>query len=115
MQTLAVNADNELYVGARNSLVMATGNDAVAQTCVRAASTTLTELQYAYDTGVDYLGTVFSYGNDAASLTKISLDENLSRVTGVNSVTDLEVFFDSTTNQLYYSAVVVTDDGIINL
>ena len=115
MQTLAVNADNELYVGARNSLVMATGDDAVAQTCVRTASTTLSELQYAQKSGVDYLDTVFSYGSVATSSLQRSLFRELSKVTGVNSVSDLQVFFDPATNQTFYAAVVITDNGVITL
>ena len=115
MQTLAVNENNELYVGAKNSLVMATGNDAVAQTCVRAASTTLSELQYAQRDGVSYLDTVFSYGVDASSGLQRSLFKELSKVTGVNNVADLQVFFDPTTSQVFYAAVIITDNGVITL
>ena len=115
MQTLAVNADNELYVGANNSLIMATGDDAVAQASVRAASTTRGELQYAQKDGVNYLDTVFAYGVEATSGMRRSLFDELSKVTGVNNVSDLQVVFDPTTGSVFYAAAVITENGIITL
>jgi hypothetical protein len=115
MQTLAVDENNELYVGAKNSLVMATGDEAVSQTCARAASTNKKELQYAQKEGVDYMNTVFSYGSVASAGLYRSLFKELSNVTGVNNVSDLQVFFDPSTNQVIYTAVIITDNGAITL
>lgn len=108
MRVIAVDENNDLYIGADGSLAMATELDAVMQAAQQAAQTQLGEMQYAVDQGVPNFATVW---NGAANLSQFEayLRRTLLAVDHVTGVQDLTVSVAN--NALSYAATILTDYG----
>lgn len=108
MRVIAVDENNDLYIGADGSLAMATGLDAVMQAAQQAAQTQLGEMQYAVDQGLPNFATVW---NGAANLSQFeaALRRTILAVNHVTGIQDLTVAVAN--NALSYVATIQTDYG----
>lgn len=108
MRTIAVDENNDLYIGADGSLAMAADLDAVMQAAQQAAQTQLGEMQYAVDQGLPNFATVW---NGAANLSQFEayLRRTLLAVDHVTGIQDLTVSVAN--NALSYEATILTDYG----
>lgn len=112
-RSLAVDSNNDIYVGADGSLAVATARDAVLHCCAQAAKTQLGEMIYAVDQGLPNFETVWD-GAPKIGLFEAYLRRTLQGVpdvTGVDSVT-----IDAAGGVLTYVATIKTiyGSGAIN-
>lgn len=113
MRTIAVNANNDIYIATDGNLAMAVDLEAVLQACAQAAKTQLGECVLALDNGVPFFETVWQ---DSANVAQFEayLRRVIEKVPGVTEVQQLDVTVDS--NVLSYVATIVTvyGEGTIN-
>lgn len=108
MKTLAVDANNDLYVGADGALAVVSGLTAVLQAAQQAAQTQLGEMIYAVDEGIPNFAAVWNGAPNVAQF-EAALRRTLSAVEGVTGVSDLITTVRA--NTLSYSATITTIYG----
>lgn len=108
-KTFAVDANNDLYIGADGSLAVASDLHATLQAAQQAAQTQTGEMEYAVDQGIPNFAVTW---NGAPNLAQF--DAALRRaILGVAHVTGIqELTIATADNQLRYSATIVTDYGV---
>lgn len=108
MRVIAVDSNNDLYIGPDGSLALATALQAVLQAAQQAAQTQLGEMMYATDQGVPNFGTVW---NGAANLSQFEafLRRTLLAVDHVTGVQDLTIAVAD--NRISYAVTIETDYG----
>jgi hypothetical protein len=87
---LAVDANNDLYVGANGSLATATGVQAVLQAAQQAAQTQLGEMVFAVDEGIPNFETVWVGAPNLAQF-EAFLRRTLLAVPDVTGVESVEI------------------------
>ena len=105
--SLALNANNDIYIGADGNLATVTGIDAAIQNCKTAMQAQQGEMMYAMLNGMPTRATVWDNFNP-------SLFEAAGRsiLAGVQDVTGVAAFtITRTENVLTYTAVIVTIYG----
>lgn len=107
-RTLAVNSNNDIFVGADGSLAVATAREAVLNCCAQAAKTQLGEMIYAVDQGLPNFGAVWN-GAPNVGLFEAYLRRNLQAVPDVVSVNSVTI--DATGSALIYVATIQTTYG----
>lgn len=108
MRTLAVNSNNDIYIGPDGNLAIADGLEAVLQQCEQAASIRLGELPYAQEKGIPFFDNVFT-DNPDLGLYDMYLRKQLLRVTNVTAIQ--QIGFKQDGDELQYEAVIVTTFG----
>lgn len=113
MRVIAVDSNNDLYIGADGSLAMATALEAVLQAAQQAAQTQLGEMMFAVDQGVPNFGVVW---NGAANVSQFDayLRRAVLSVENVTGVRDLSITVAG--NKLSYTATIETiyGPGVLN-
>lgn len=107
-RTLAVDANNDIYLGATGSLAIAENLAAVMQAAQQAAQTMLGEMEYAVDEGMPNFAVVWN-GTPNVSQFDAALRRALlgvPHVTGVSSLTITRA-----DNAVNYKATISTDYG----
>lgn len=108
-RVIAVDQNNDLYIGQNGSLATVTGLAAVMQACQQAAQTQLGEMIYAVDQGLPNFAAVWS-GAPNLSQFEASLRATLLAVEGVTAV--VSVVTDRSSNKLTYQATIETIYGL---
>jgi len=108
MRTLAVNENNDIYLGADGNIAIASDINAVMQLCEQEARIRLNELPYAQSQGIPFFNSVFTDSPDL-SLYEMYLRRQFARVDNVTGVQS--VAFNIDNNVLSYEAVIVTTYG----
>lgn len=112
-RVIAVDLNNDLYIGPDGSLALADGLQAVMQAAQQAAQTQLAEMIFAVDQGLPNFSAVW---NGAPNLPQFEayLRRTLAGVFGVTGVNDLTVSIRD--NRLTYRAVIKTiyGPGVLN-
>lgn len=108
MRVIAVDSNNDLYIGPDGSLALATALQAVMQAAQQAAQTQLGELIYATDQGVPNFSAVW---NGAANVSQFEafLRRTLLAVDHVTGISDLTITVAD--NRLSYAVTIETDYG----
>lgn len=96
-QTLACNANNDLYLVDGRNLQFLTGQDACAQNLKQKTLMVLGEDQYNTNDGVDYFGTVFTPQPDY-DRARESLENNLLECPDVTGIQSLTISTDTVVN-----------------
>lgn len=107
-QTLAVDANNDLFIGADDRLSISVGVFAVEQACAQAARTLLGEMVLATDQGLPYFQAVWT-GAPNIPQYEAALRAALLAVADVTEVTTLSIGQNG--NELTYSAEIATVYG----
>jgi hypothetical protein len=107
-RTLSIDDNGDIYIGADGSLAVATGLEAVMQTCAEAARTQLGEMLFAADQGLPNFQAVWG-GAPNASQFEAYLRANLLAVSDVISVESVEI--DTAGGALHYTATIKTIYG----
>ena len=112
-QTFAVDANNDLFIGADDRLAIVTGVTAVEQAAAQAAKTVLSEMVLATDQGLPYFEAVW-VGEPNIGQFEVALRAAISAVQDVLSIASLTI--DQTGEELGYSAEIQTiyGPGIVN-
>jgi hypothetical protein len=107
-RVIAVDSNNDLYIGPDGSLAMATALDAVMQAAQQAAQTQFAEMIYAVDQGIPNFAAVW---NGAANVSQFeaALRRTLLAVEHVTGISDLST--EVSGNKLSYVATIETDYG----
>lgn len=107
-RTLAVDSNNDLYIGTDGSLAIATALQATLQAAQQAAQTQLAEMEYAVDQGLPNFAVVWN-GAPNVSQFDAALRRALLSTPHVTGVKDLTIT--RAGNALNYSATIITDYG----
>lgn len=107
-RSLAVDENNDIYVGSDGSLAVASAREAVLHCCAQAAKTQLGEMIYAVDFGLPNFGAVWN-GAPNVGLFEAYLRRNLQTVQDVISVDSVTI--QATGGALVYSATIKTIYG----
>ena len=91
MKTLSINKANDLHA-VNGRLAIATGIDAVSQTCMRAVKSQMSEMPFAYDKGVNYKDFVFGQSPRWNSF-KSACEKQILGVNGVRSIQAFNIAF----------------------
>lgn len=112
-RTLAVDTNNDIFIGIDGSLSIAAARDAVLQACAQAAKAQLGEMIYAIDQGLPNFEAVW---NGAPNLNQFEayLRRNIEAVTDVTGVDSVTIT--SAAGVLSYVAVIKTiyGPGLLN-
>lgn len=106
--TLAVNAQNDLYLEPSGNIALASGLEATLQACAQEAKTILGEMVLATDRGIPYFEVVF-VGQPSVPQFSAALRLAWSTVPHVIEVTSLAI--GQAGNTLTYEATITTDYG----
>lgn len=107
-RTIAVDSNNDIFIGPGGSLAIATAREAVLHCCAQAAKTQLGEMVYAVDQGLPNFGAVWN-GAPNVGLFEAYLRRNLQAVPDVVSVDSVTI--DATGSALIYVATIQTIYG----
>lgn len=107
-QTLAVDADNDLFIGADDRLAIVFGVTAVEQAAAHAAKTILAEMVLATDQGLPYFEAVW-VGQPNIAQFEVALRAAITAIDGVIAITALTI--EQVGEQLQYSMVIETIYG----
>lgn len=107
-KTLAVDSNNDIYLGADGGLAIAVDLQATLQAAQQAAQTQLGEMEYAVDEGLPNFQVVWN-GTPNISQFDAALRQALLGVAHVTGVQDLAIA--RADNKLSYTATIITDYG----
>lgn len=107
-RVLAVNAKNDLFIGADGSLATAAGLDAVMQACQQAAQTQLGEMIYSTEEGVPNFDAVWN-GSPKVAQFEAFLRRTLLAVPDVTGIVSLDTLVAA--NRLSYRVEIQTIYG----
>lgn len=112
-RTLAVDVNNDIFIGIDGSLSIATARDAVLQACAQAAKAQLGEMIYAVDQGLPNFEAVWN-GTPNLNQFEAYLRRNIEAVTDVIGVDSVTITV--TAGVLSYVAVIKTiyGPGLLN-
>ena len=112
-RVIAVDSNNDLYIGPDGSLALADGLQAVMQAAQQAAQTQLAEMIYAVDQGLPNFAAVW---NGAANVAQFEayLRRAITDVAGVTGIQDLTTTVSG--NKLSYRVTIQTiyGPGVLN-
>jgi hypothetical protein len=107
-RVIAVDSNNDLYIGPDGSLALATGLAAVMQAAQQAAQTQLGEMMFAVDQGVPNFAVIWN-GSPNVSQFDAYLRRALLAVDHVTGISELTITTGG--NKLSYTATIETDYG----
>jgi len=112
-RVIAVDSNNDIYIGPDGSLAMATALEAVMQAAQQAAQTQFAEMIYAVDQGVPNFAAVWE-GAANVSQFEAALRRTLLAVAHVTGISELST--EISNNKLSYAATIETDygQGVLN-
>lgn len=112
-RSLAVDSNNDIFVGPDGSLSVATGREAVLHVCAQVAKTQLGEMVFAVDQGLPNFEAVWNGAPNVGQF-EAYLRRNLEAVPDVISVDSVTI--DATGGALTYVATIKTiyGPGVIN-
>ena len=112
-QTLAVNKNNDIFIGTDGNLAIAKGQQAMLFACASAAKSQLNEMVLAFDQGVANFQTIWKNSANVAQF-ELSLRTAIENVDGVDGISDLTISVGN--NTLSYVATIQTiyGEGTIN-
>jgi hypothetical protein len=108
VKTLAVNSNNDLFVGANANLVVLTGLEAVLQICAQVAKAQQGEMVLNTDRGLPNFTVTWNGAPNIAQF-ESALRKALNRVQGVLELNDITVTQQN--NILSYTATILTEFG----
>lgn len=108
VQSFAVNAENDLFIGTDNRLVVAQNIEGVLFGCASAAKAQLAEMIYAFDQGVANFETIWTNSVNVAQF-EASVRFAIQSVEGVTGIKSFEM--EVVNNAMNYSAVIETIYG----
>ena len=111
-QTFAINAKNDLYIGANGNLAIVTGQTGVEQACQTASQAQLGEMILAINSGVPNFQSVWN-GSPNLSIFRAFLRNTLLAVPGVLAVVSLNTSV--VDHALHYQATISSTFGLIEL
>jgi len=106
--TLAVNKNNDIYLGTRGNLVLAVDLQAVLQSAQQAVQTLLGELLYNTNRGMPNFQLIWN-GTPNLPQYRVALQSLILTVPGVTEVISIDLSFSN--NILSYSAIIATTFG----
>jgi PPE-repeat protein len=109
VKTLAINENNDIYLGADGNIVVVEGITAVEQACQMAAQTLLGEMIYSSNQGVPYNETVFQVGAPILPQFDAGLRVAILAVPGVTGIKSLII--QQVEDALTYNATITTEFG----
>ncbi len=109
---LGLNDDNDIYLGLDGNLVVVEGLSAIITACETISKAQLGEMVFATTQGIPNFETVWN-GTPNLGLWQSYLRNALQGVTGVDSVSNVEIF--RINNVLQYTATIKTQFGITQL
>ena len=107
VQSIAINANGDMYLDGSGNIAMVSGADAVGQNCVTAMRAVKGEMEYDLTGGMPYAATAFQTYNPIAF--EASARKIIGAVTGVTAVTAFVV--NKLQNTLQYTASIQTIYG----
>lgn len=107
VQSVAINANGDMYRDSTGNIAMVSGADAVGQNCITAMRAVKGEMEYDQTGGMPYAATAFQTYNPIAF--EAAARKVLGAVTGVTAVTSFTVT--KTGNDLVYAASISTIYG----
>lgn len=110
-QTLAVNENNDLYIGQDGNIVLFSAAEAVLQACEQAAKTVMGEMIFQDQDGLPDFQTIWRGGSPNLNQYESSLRESLLSVQDVTNIESLTVSISN--HILSYAAVINTIYGQI--
>ncbi|ECF2272453.1 hypothetical protein CUR65_12130 [Salmonella enterica subsp. enterica serovar Legon] len=110
MRSLAVNSNNDIYIGDDGSLAVAREIYAVKHSSTQAAKAQLGEMMYATDRGLPTFDVIWN-GSPNPAVYEAWLRRTLLECSGVHEVRALNVSVAG--SDLKYSATIITDYGEI--
>lgn len=108
-QTIAVNADNDMYLDSTGNIALVYGLQATLQSCAQVAKTILGEMVLATNQGIPYFEVVF---NGIPNLTQYSAALQLAWAAVPDVIEIISLTIGQSGNQLTYTAVINTDYGV---
>jgi hypothetical protein len=111
-QTLAINSNNDIYLGSNGNLVVATGQTGVEQACQTATQAQLGEMILATTSGIPNFQAVWS-GTPNLAIWESYLRAAILNVPGVLAVVSLSSSVAK--NTLSYTATISSQYGIFEL
>jgi hypothetical protein len=110
-QTLAVNSDNDLYIGEDGNIAIFSGAQAVLQACEQAAKTIAGEMIFQDQDGIPDFQTIWRGGSPNLNQYETALREAILSVQDVTNIESLSVSISNHT--LFYNAVINTIYGAV--
>lgn len=108
MRTLAVNENNDIFIGSDGNLAVASGLQSVTQRCEQAARILRTELPYAQSKGIPFFETPFGESNNLGLYESYLRQQYLA----VEDVTDVKyIRFKREGDNLLYEAGILSIYG----
>lgn len=107
-KTLAVDTNNDIYLGADGALALASDLQATLQAAQQAAQTQLGEMEYAVDQGLPNFAVVWN-GTPNRAQFEAALRRALLSVAGVKGISELTI--STADNALRYTATINTIYG----
>lgn len=111
--TLAVNENNDLFIGVEGSLALRTGLPGVMQAAEHAAKTQLGEMIYAVDEGLPNFATVWNGSPNTAQF-EAFLRRALMSVEGVVEVSQLTITLAGQVLQYRATIKTIYGTGVLN-
>lgn len=108
MKTLAVNSNNDIYIGADGNLAIVDGLESVKQRCEQAARILRNELPYAQSKGIPFFETPFGDSGNLG-LYESYLRQQYTSVQDVTGVKYIRFRFEGT--ELQYEAGILSIYG----
>ena len=112
MRTLGTNSNNDLYIAANGQLAIKSELSALAQTCEHVVKTMMGELILQGDEGIPNFQLIWGGAPNIAQAEN-AIREALSRVSGVEEVTELSAFVSN--DKFVYNATIKTIYGEVSL
>lgn len=107
---IAVNDQNDLYIGPDGNLALVFDIEAVKQACEHAVKAILNEMIYNSNNGVPYFETIWRLGGSPnLSQYEAAVRATILAVDGVTGIQELDISINN--NQLSYSATINTIYG----
>lgn len=107
-RTLAVDANNDIYIDGAGNLALVTGVTAVLQTCEHVVKTILKEMVFAQNQGMPYFETVWN-GTPSTDPFDAAFRLRIAQVPDVTGIVDLEIT--QVADSFTYTATISTIYG----
>ena len=107
-RSLAVDGDNDIYIGPGGSLAVASGLEAVLQNCAQAAKAQIGEMVFSIDTGMPNFAAVWN-GTPNIGVFEAYLRQTLLAVQDVTGIESISIAAGG--GALTYTAVIQTIYG----
>lgn len=112
-RSLAIDANNDLFLDASDGIAMVSGLDAALQNCLTTARALLNEMVFAWNEGIPYFQVVW-VGQPSVPAFEAAMRQRLLAVADVTGIVELATRLEG--NALRYDATISTiyGEGAIN-